>query len=708
MLLRASDLYQEVIDLSMERLMLIVQRRLTWIDHCRGGEQGEPAPFHLGMDRGPEIAFYAEDGNARALDEEIARFDAAVAFDRESLASLGRPHPIDILRELFGLGVLDEEVLFLLLAPELRPDFTWLFSKLQGGGSHPYPTPSVAGDLFDIKGEDGLEVIDRLQPEAPLRHFGMVDLFPGDLPLPLQQMKLSTRIAGYLRGIDMMDEQVQHLLRPIPKAPTTSRHSKLAEGIERVLRNNGPGRSRPVVNLIGPKDMGRTEVARAMCDALNIGVYALDVGRLAGAGLDTPSQIPLIERDAALSSFVILVDDADVQDLEGPSRRSVTSNLVDAIGTMTIVTSADRFPTTRDTIPVRVPVPDAKELKGLWKDALGRGEQVDDAALSSISQHFGFGPRAIVQAVNSARSLALVGGAEPGVPLKEEDLWNACREQVGTDLGSLAQRIEPCFGWDDIVLPEDDLEQLREIADQVANRGKVYDTWEFRKVMSRGRGISALFTGPSGTGKTMAAEIIASHLGLDLYRANLAGIISKWVGETEKNLQRVFDAAERSGAILFFDEADALFGRRTQVRDSHDRYANVEVDFLLQRMEDYRGLAVLATNRKSALDTAFLRRIRFVVDFPFPDRESRRRIWRVAFPKKAKAQGLDYKALSRLEISGGNIHNIAVRAAFMAAAEGAAGIGMGHVLKATRREYDKIGKMITEAEFGEYYGQVVR
>ena len=231
----------------------------------------------------------------------------------------------------------------------------------------------------------------------------------------------------------------------------------------------------------------------------------------------------------------------------------------------------------------------------------------------------------------------------------------------------------------------------------MAGRAQVYEAWGFGRSMNRGRGISALFAGASGTGKTMAAEILAHELHLDLYRIDLAGVVSKYIGETEKNLRQVFDAAEQAGAILFFDEADALFGKRTEVKDSHDRYANIEVNYLLQRMEEYRGLAILATNRKSFLDQAFLRRLRFLVDFPFPDAADRRRIWERVFPASAEVERLDFGALARLEIPGGNIRNIAVNAAFLAATEGRP-IGMGHVLAAARREYAKIDKLATDAE----------
>jgi SpoVK/Ycf46/Vps4 family AAA+-type ATPase len=233
----------------------------------------------------------------------------------------------------------------------------------------------------------------------------------------------------------------------------------------------------------------------------------------------------------------------------------------------------------------------------------------------------------------------------------------------------------------------------------VHRRGQVYNAWGFAAKSSRGLGISALFAGPSGTGKTMAAEVLANHLRLDLYRIDLSQVVSKYIGETEKNLRRVFEAAEGSGAILLFDEADALFGKRSEVKDSHDRYANIEVSYLLQQMEAYRGLAILTTNMKNALDPAFLRRIRFVAQFPFPDAPDRAEIWRRIFPAETPTDHLEIEKLARLNVAGGNIRNIALNAAFLAAGAGEP-VRMNHLLRAVRSEYEKIEKPLTESEIG--------
>jgi SpoVK/Ycf46/Vps4 family AAA+-type ATPase len=253
---------------------------------------------------------------------------------------------------------------------------------------------------------------------------------------------------------------------------------------------------------------------------------------------------------------------------------------------------------------------------------------------------------------------------------------------------------------DDLVLPERERQLLREIAVHVAQRNKVYVEWGFGNANDRGLGITALFSGASGTGKTMAAEVLANELNLDLFRIDLATVVSKYIGETEKNLRRVFDAAEDGGAILFFDEADALFGRRSEIQDSHDRYANIEIGYLLQRMESYHGLAILATNMKGALDPAFIRRVTFIVNFPFPDERSRAEIWRRAFPASTPTEGLQIERLARLNITGGHIHNIAFYASFLAADEGLP-VSMKHVKNAAKAEYVKLEMPPTQVDLGD-------
>lgn len=276
-------------------------------------------------------------------------------------------------------------------------------------------------------------------------------------------------------------------------------------------------------------------------------------------------------------------------------------------------------------------------------------------------------------------------------------LWEICRRQARPRLDNLAQRIECKAKWEDLIIPEPQRQILKEIIAHLRQRFKVYEQWGFAAQNSRGLGLSALFSGQSGTGKTMAAEVLAKELNLDLYRIDLSAVVSKYIGETEKNLRQIFDAAETGGVILLFDEADALFGKRTQVKDSHDRHANLEVSYLLQRMEVYQGLAILTTNLKDSLDSAFLRRIRFVISFPFPDEEVRTEIWKRIFPPQTPNEGLNFKKLGKLSVAGGNIRNIALNAAFLAADVGEP-VMMKHILQATYSEYLKLEKSLTDTE----------
>src|SRR5271166_6067082 len=341
----------------------------------------------------------------------------------------------------------------------------------------------------------------------------------------------------------------------------------------------------------------------------------------------------------------------------------------------------------RAPIAVEVGKPIPAEQRDCWAKALG---QAAGRSPDALTAQFNMNTAEI-------RELSQRETADPAAdPSTLHDrLWDACRALSRPRLDTLAQRLAPRAHWDDIVLPDAEMALLHRIADQVACRGIVYRDWGFAQRMSRGLGISVLFAGATGTGKTMAAEVLANHLRLDLFRIDLSAVVSKYIGETEKNLRQLFDAAEDSGSLLVFDEADALFGKRTEVKDSHDRYANIEINYLLQRMESYSGLAILATNMKSALDQAFLRRLRLVVDFPYPGVAERKAMWRKAFPPATPTAGLDFDRLARINVSGGHIAVIALNAAFQAAHSGTP-VTMPMILNAARIELRKLARPINE------------
>lgn len=407
-----------------------------------------------------------------------------------------------------------------------------------------------------------------------------------------------------------------------------------------------------------------------------------------------------MEREAALSLNALLLD-CDEVDPTDTAREKIINRLIERIRSALVVTGKERrVILQRAAITFDIPRLTAGEQRSIWNTALGPAASGLNGQVGSLVSQFNLNTRAIHN--SCAEALGNPGGNN-NIRTNPEELdtvlWDACLKQSRPHLDNLAQRIDAVATWNDLVLPEPQTRTLHEIAMHVKQRFKVYDEWGFASRGSRGLGISALFTGESGTGKTMAAEVIANELRLDLYKIDLSQVVSKYIGETEKNLRRIFDAAEEGGAILLFDEADALFGKRSEVRDSHDRYANIEVSYLLQRMEAYRGLAILTTNMKNALDPAFLRRIRFIVQFPFPDASQRAGIWKRIFPASTPTERLDMNKLARLNVAGGNIRNIALNAAFMAADEGEA-VGMKHLLYAARSECAKLEKSLSEAEIG--------
>jgi SpoVK/Ycf46/Vps4 family AAA+-type ATPase len=301
--------------------------------------------------------------------------------------------------------------------------------------------------------------------------------------------------------------------------------------------------------------------------------------------------------------------------------------------------------------------------------------------------------------VSGIRRVAQIGRKDSGNEEKETTaVWRRCSQQTRPKVDSLAQRVDVKATWDDLILPAEAMGQLRQMADQVRHRMKVYDEWGYRARMNRGFGITALFAGESGTGKTLAAEVVADHLHLPLYQVDLSAVTSKFIGESEKNLRRIFDSGEESGCILCFNEADTLFSKRVEQTSHLDQFANNIINYLLQRMEAYRGLAILTTNIKSAVDQAFLRRLRFIITFPFPGIAERKRMWERAFPSEVPADPLDYDRLARFSLTGGHVHNAALNAAFLAAQAGTK-VQMPLVLAAIRNEFKKLERPMNEAEF---------
>jgi SpoVK/Ycf46/Vps4 family AAA+-type ATPase len=652
-----------------------------------------------GMNKQAEFAFYDSDSGALKICAELDEVSLQLSAQREEMREAARPVALDILASRFGLTAFERDVILLCAAPEWEPEFERLYAYVQDDATRKYATPNLALSLLGNLESLGSERVSLL-PGSPLRRWRIVTAEPADLREVFSSccLRIDERMVGFLLGINRMDYRCTKMVRTAPVLPLSAGHGDLAAQLSEWLQNQNDRKRPPLVQLIAAPDSGKLAIAQAVCAQAGLNLMILDARALQGRGLEGSDMIALLEREAALLDLLYYLD----IDLLKPEETQTFRTELEYFAAPLILAGRNRLAGDAEVLAIPVARPHATEQTNLWRHALGEHGDLLNHDVEAIVEQFDFGPQGIMRAITHAENRAMF--CSPARPtVSREDLWQACRQQAAPQLEPLVQRVVPCYEWDDMVVPAEVQRQLREITEQVLQRHLVYQSWGFGKKLSRGRGISALFSGASGVGKTMAAEIMARHLGLDLYRIDLAGVVSKYIGETEKNLRSVFDAAERSGAILFFDEADALFGKRSEVKDSHDRYANIEVNYLLQRMEDYRGLAILATNMKSALDSAFMRRLRFIVDFPFPDASLRREIWRRVFPAAAAVSDLDFSALSRLEIAGGNIRNIAVNAAFLAAGEGVP-IAMDHVMRAARREYAKIDRLISDTEFGRFAG----
>jgi hypothetical protein len=609
---------------------------------------------------------------------------SAAAGEMEAIAAATTPPPVLLtLAQSLGLSTFERNVLLLCAAVDLDTSVAALCGHAQGDPSRPYPTFALALALFP---EPAWEAI---SPERPLRYWRLIEISqPGATPLTVSPLRADERIINLLKGVTYLDDRLMPLLAPIadPGDDVPASQASVAETTVDQLRAV-PAQQIPAIQLLGADGASKQVVAGLVCRALGLRPYRLDARLLPAPPAELESLARLWQRESLLLPVALYLE---IDGGEVPQTGPIDMLLSRLAGGLVFVATRHLRPSARAPIAAEVDKPTDEEQRACWAAALGEAAgDIPDALAAQFQLN-----------ADTIRELARRETADPDAdPATLRDrLWDAARGLTRPRLDTLAHRVVPRATWDDIVLPDAETAMLRQIADQVGHRTMVYRTWGFAQRMSRGLGISVLFAGASGSGKTMAAEVIANELRLDLFRIDLSAVMSKYIGETEANLRRLFDAAEDGGAILFFDEADALFGKRTEVKDSHDRYANIEINYLLQRMESYGGLAILATNMKSALDQAFMRRLRFVLDFPFPGAAQRKLMWQKAFPPGTPTEALDADRLARLNVTGGHIAVIALNAAFSAAHAGTP-VTMAIVFEAARTEFRKLGRPVNENDF---------
>jgi hypothetical protein len=623
-------------------------------------------------------------GTPSADDESAAIAAARLRLDLA--VSVEPPPALELLARSLAMSDFERDLLLLCVAMELDTRTVTLCAAAQGE-ARPYPTYALALSLFDDAAWDALS------PERPLRYWRLIEINqPAAQPLISSALRADERIVSFAKGLNYLDDRVAPLTSPVPAVTLDSLPGSQREVAQQVIAAvQATAHVREPIVLVGRDRDSKQQVAAAVAISAGLHLYRLPAEILPSHAGELETLARLWQRESILLPIALYVDAHELE-RNASSPESLlprVARFVGRSGGLMFISTRDPPPAViHPLVAVDVETPTPAEQRSAWLTALG-GSSTRTA--QRLAGQFNLNRHEIAAIAMRARN------EEDAAPV-EERVWRTCRMRTRPMLERLAERIDAKATWGDIVLPPTETGLLHQVAAQVDARSRVYDDWGFRARMNRGFGISALFAGESGTGKTMAAEVLANALNLDLYRIDLSAVVSKYIGETEKNLRQVFDEAENGGAILLFDEADALFGKRSEVKDSHDRYANIEINYLLQRMEAYRGLAILATNMKSALDSAFMRRLRFIIKFPFPQGAERRLMWERAFPKGTPLGVLDYDRLSKLGVTGGTIHNIALNAAF-AAAHANTPVTMAVILDAARTEFRKTDRPVNDADF---------
>lgn len=654
----------------------------------------------------------------------LNKLQAEISEKVKASLKLGIHLPLQVLSYLFSLSPFELDSILTCLAPELDLKYEKLYSYLQDDVTKKHPSVNLILDLLCSTQDQRIDARTYFLPQAPLLKYSLIS-FDDDTQqkhLLSRCLKLDDRIVNFLLDFNFLDQRLESFVKiknPERDWSSVIAGEELKERLKRLAKeyfNNGID-NKIILYLRGPYGSGRKSIAEAFCKELNLPLIISDVRQLINSEVSFDDAVRLLFREALLQPAAIYLEHLDTLFKEDLKEIHYLNILVKAIEEFSFVTflagektwnpqeilKKDAF------IRLDIPLPSYSIRKRVWESSLDTEQPLSlDVDTEALANKFRFTGGQIKDAIADARNIALMRDSGDNFKITSNDFYRSCRAQSNQKLSEMARKIIPHYSWFDIVLPADKFQQLKEICNYVKYRQKVYEDWGFDKKISLGKGLNILFSGPSGTGKTMAAEIIAKELNLDLYKIDLSCVVSKYIGETEKNLNKIFKEAETSNAVLFFDEADALFGKRSEVKDSHDRYANIEINYLLQKMEEHEGIAILASNFRKNMDEAFTRRMHFTVDFPFPDEEYRLRIWKNIFPKETPvSEVVDFEFLAKkFKISGGNIKNIALNAAFLAA-EKSREVDIKQIIQAIKREYQKMGKLCVQSDFGKYYGLVM-
>ena len=633
------------------------------------------------MGQKPLASLWGRDGNENSLSANVIGTDPNLPFAR--------------LIKTFGLTAIDAYIILLALAPEIDRRYERIYGYLQDDVTLRYPTVNLMMHLLGQDTQARLQVWEQLQAHMPLRKHHLITIDkPEQRPNSAfinQHLKLDAHIVAFILGQTENDSRLEYLLTPAQGNPTIHLSKDILLPIHHQLSQS------PLVFMLGNAPIEQLETALALCEEHNLPLFHLRAELLNEVTQSQPLAWQLALREARLRGAALIITGWDsLLDDDGELAIPYWTALQEFPNPV-FISAKDKWEplvTQRNRLLLRLEFdsPDYDSRLSAWKQAIDI-DNIDPAILTELATKYRFHRAQVARAVHTARDYA----ASRGTQLDIHDLQAAAQAHSRLRLGTFARHIEDTVPWEKLILPDAELGQLHEIVNRVRHAHIVQEDWGFSEHLPNSNGISALFAGESGTGKTLSAQTLATDLGLPLYKIDLSGVVSKYIGETEKNLRVIFEEAQSNSAMLFFDEADAIFGKRSEVKDARDRYANIEVAYLLQQIEDYDGIAILATNLRQNLDEAFTRRLDFLIDFPFPEAKYRKRIWQAHFPPQAPLdKTVDLEELAqRYELSGGNIRNIALAAAYLAAVDGSP-ISNNHIRMAIRREHQKMGRLIHE------------
>lgn len=619
------------------------------------------------------------------------------------------------LQQTFGLSQFDWAIMAIALAPELDRRYERLYAYLQDDIRCKRPTVDLCLNLLCVSASEKLTRREHFAPQSALIREGLLHLLPDpnqtEPSLLAHVVKLDPQVLQILLGTQTFDENLGvwcQWIRPKLCFSDLPFSTEITQALPSLIQTDWHLKRPLQVCFQGVDTVGKKHVAEAIAHSLNVPLIVANFAQLLQLKIDLVPAFKRLLREALFQTALIYVDGLETE--QASDHELALQTCWDCLKThpQAIILSSDRLwkncLETGGVLSIAFPLPDFNQRRFYWQAALAAARvDIDAIAIDTLSDRFRLTAdqihTAVMTALQKQRWQKLAHGGDPGSEanpsLSATDLFATVRESSGSKLDGLCQSIQPRYRWEDLVLPPAQNVLLREICDQVKYHRLVWQSWGFDRQKPSGNGLNVMFAGSPGTGKTMAAEVIAQELELELYKIDLSQIVSKYIGETEKNLNQIFTAATNANAILLFDEADALFGKRTEIKDAHDRYANLEVSYLLQKMDEYEGLAILTTNLRANMDEAFVRRLQFIIEFPLPTEKQRYQIWQQVFPSLAPCHpDLDLHFLAAtFELSGANIRNIALAAAFLAAAEHQP-IAMSHITQAIRREYQKMGKIL--------------